>query len=132
MLDAAEGETHIIDGYEFSYGYKDITRFPPAYEKMKSGVLKIVADPAKYHQFFNFAFGVWMDDDWRKKGWNEQDPQKNFYAPADFEHSVRAALQTTDRYVWIYTEQPRWWTEQGTPAKLPPQYEQAIRAAAGR
>jgi hypothetical protein len=132
MVDAADGNTHIIDGYEFSYGFKDVSRFPVARETMNSGVLKVVADAARYKQFFNCAFGVWLDEDWRKKGWNEQDPQKNFYSPTDFQRSVRSALQSSDRYVWIYTEQPRWWTAEGAPAKLPPQYEQALRAAAGR
>lgn len=29
------------------------------------------------------------------------------------------------RYVWIYTEQPRWWTNE----RLPPAYIDALRAA---
>jgi hypothetical protein len=32
---------------------------------------------------------------------------------------LRAALATADEYVWIYTEQPRWWTPVGTSTNLP-------------
>lgn len=32
--------------------------------------------------------------------------------------------------VWIYSEQPRWWSNEGHPIRLPPAYEAAIRRAA--
>jgi hypothetical protein len=38
---------------------------------------------------------------------------------------MRIALRLTDRYVLIYTEKPRWWTNE----KLPPAYIQALEAA---
>ena len=42
MLDAAQGKSRIIDGFESSYTFKDTTRFAPAYKSMKTGVLPIV------------------------------------------------------------------------------------------
>jgi hypothetical protein len=133
MLDAAEGGSKIVDGHELSYGYKDVGRFTPAYAAMKTGALKIMdADREKYAKHFSFGFGVWMDEDWRKHGWDVNDPSKNFYTPEAFERSVRTALETADDYVWIYTETPKWWSEQGGPQKLPPAYDAALRRAAGR
>ena len=132
MLDAARGKSHIIDGYESSYGYKDTSRFASAHQTMSSGLLPIVADPEKYHRYFQFGFGVWMDNQWRRVGWNPQDVSKNFYSPEDFEKSVRAALDRSDEYVWIYTETPKWWTANGKPDKLPEAYIQSLRQAAGR
>lgn len=132
MLDAAAGNTKIIDGYELSYAYKDTSRFAVAYRAMSSGVVPIVADPAKYRRVFSFGFGVWMDRNWRTIGWNTQDLGKNFYPPDAFEKTVRAALKTSDEYVWIYTEQPRWWSDQGKPLNLPAAYEQAVRRAKGK
>ena len=35
MLDAASGKTRIIDGYEYSYGYKQVDRFDTGYATMK-------------------------------------------------------------------------------------------------
>jgi hypothetical protein len=131
LLDAAAGDTRLVDGYEISYGYKDTTRFPKALATMKTGVLPFVkADPAKYAKHFSASFGLWMDHDWRKKGWNTEDPSKNFYTPEAFEASLRAALRHADEYVWIYTETPRWWTAEGKPAKLPKAYDEAVRRTA--
>ena len=132
MLDAASGNTRIVDGYELSYSYKDTARFGEAYKIMSAGVLPIVSDKDKYRRVFSFGFGVWMDDDWRKRGWDTNDVQKNFYSPDAFANTVRAAIQTSDEYVWIYTEQPRWWSDAGGPAKLPDAYVQALRRATGR
>jgi len=132
MIDAAEGKAKIVDGYELSYGYRDPAQFDKAYETMKSGVLPIVkADHEKYRRVMSFGFGVWLDYDWRAKGWDEKDPSKNYFTPDSFERSVRKALEAADGYVWIYTETPRWWSEEtkGRPVKLPPAYTEALRRA---
>ena len=79
-----------------------------------------------------FGFGLWVDYDWRVHGWNPRNVGANYFAPASFERSVRWALETTDEYVWIYTERPRWWTDDGGRRDLPPAYEEAIRRARKR
>jgi len=70
-------------------------------------------------RFFSFGFGIWIDYDWRKKGWDDQDVSKNYYTPEGFEKTVSTALKTADEYVWIYTETPRWWSAEGKTVKLP-------------
>jgi hypothetical protein len=131
LLDAAEGDTRIVDGHELSYGYKEPERFTKALANIKTGVLPFVGPgPDRYRKHFSAAFGLWMDQDWRKKGWDIQDPSKNYFTPEAFETSLRAALQNADEYVWIYTETPRWWTAEGKPAKLPKAYDDAVRRAA--
>ncbi len=133
MLDAADGKSRIVDGYELSYAYKDIAKFAPAYKTMAEGVLPFVkADHEKYRNVFSLGFGLWIDQDWRKNGWDEQDFSKNFYTPEQFEKSVRTALETSDEYVWVYSETPRWWSEEGKTVKLPNRYEEAVKKAAGR
>ena len=132
MLDAARGNTRIIDGYESSYGYKDTARFAAAYETMSTGVLAIVADPQKYRRHFQFGFGVWMDNNSHRQKWDVEDFPKNFYTPDAFAKTVRAALERTDEYVWIYTEEPKWWTDRGKADKLPPAYVDALRNSAAR
>jgi hypothetical protein len=74
------------------------------------------------------GFGIWMDCDWRGVGWHLDDLSKNHFTPAEFQGAVRSALETSDEYVWIYTEQPRWWTNE----KLPKEYVEALRNAALR
>jgi len=129
MVEAANDTVRLVDGHELSYSFQDTTRFTPAYQMMREGLLSLVADPGKYRRVFQFGFGVWMDCAWREAGWDDADFTKNFYTPEQFEATVRAALETCDEYVWIYTEQPRWWTAEGGPAKLPPEYHQAVARA---
>jgi hypothetical protein len=88
-----------------------------------------VADPEKYARVVSAGFGLWMDFDWRHRGWNADDPSKNYFTPETFEASLRRALERSDEFVWIYTETLRWWSEQGTRLKLPDAYEAAIRRA---
>ncbi len=132
MVESAKGQTRLIDGHESSYGYKDPSRFPIAYSAMKEDLLPIVNDPLKYHQVFSFGFGLWLDQDWRKLGWDENDLSKNYFPPEVFEASLGQALLVADEYVWIYTETPRWWSAEGHATKLPPAYEAAVRRARAR
>jgi hypothetical protein len=127
MVEAAKGRTRLIDGNESSYGYRDTNRFAAAYRGMKDDLLPIVREPAKYRQVFSFSFGLWLDNDWRKLGWNETDFSRNYFSPETFEASVRQALAVADDYVWIYSETPRWWSKEGTPVKLPNAYDAALR-----
>jgi hypothetical protein len=131
MVEAARGKARIVDGFELSYGYKEPKAFDDAYRLMTEGVLPIVADPEKYRRVVSAGFGLWMDHEWRTRGWDEADPSKNFLTPEAFEASVRKALERSDEYVWIYTETPRWWSADGHPIKLPSAYEAAIRRARG-
>lgn len=129
MIDAAEGGSRIIDGHELSYGYREPAQFDEALRVMREGVLPIVAEPERYRRFVTPGFGLWMDYDWRTKGWDTEAPLNNYFTPEGFESSVRVALARTETYVWIYTETPRWWSAQGGPVKLPEGYDAALRRA---
>jgi hypothetical protein len=129
MFEQAAGKTTIVDGCELAYSYKDLTLFQRDYSLMRTGVLEIVQNPKKYHDQVSAGFGLWLDFDSHKRVWDPVNLTTNYFSPAEFENSVRAALQRSDRYVWIYTEQPRWWTENGEPKGLPQQYIEAIRRA---
>jgi len=119
MARAAEGETELIDGYEISYGYRDPEQFDAARETV-----------GRLSPRLGLGFGLWLDYDWREKGWDVNNPGLNYFTPGGFETSVRAALERTDEIVWVYTETPRWWTAEGGPAvNLPAPYVEAIRRA---
>jgi len=130
MVDVALPTVTIVDGFELAYSYKDVLRFTPGYKIMAEDVLKIVkADHDKYRSVFSFGFGVWMDCDWRKNGWDVTDFSKNFYTPDEFKATLATALKTSDEYVWVYTETPRWWTASGKSDKLPQEYFDATMRA---
>lgn len=129
MLDAAAPDVKLIDGMELSYAYQTAAEFTKARQVFTTDVLPFVGNPDAYRAHFQQGFGLWLDEDWRKKGWNDADPAKNYFTPEKFESATREALRTSDRYVWIYTEQPRWWTTAGKPEKLPAAYDAALRNA---
>ncbi len=130
MIEAAEGNTKIVDGFEVSYGWRK-NEFPDGYREMREGVLPIVADPAKYAKVVSAGFGLWMDYDWRKTAWDTKDFSRNHFTPEQFEKSLTAALARSDEYVWVYTEKPWWWGPEGS-KELPDAYISAVRSARGR
>ncbi len=132
MIEAAKGRTRIVDGHETAYGYKNAAQFAAARKGTTQELLPIVRDPAPYARVLSIGFGIWMDHDWRKAGWNTEDPSKNYFSPEALENSVREALQQADEYVWIYSETPRWWSDDGKPVKLPEPYDAALRRAKAR
>jgi len=125
MLEACSEETTIVDAWESSYSYKQQSQFEQAYQTIKKKALGWTAVPDRYRRQVKAGFGIWMDSNWRHKGWNITDLTKNHFSPAEFENAVRSALQVSDEYVWIYTEKPRWWSKE----KLPQAYVDALANA---
>ena len=132
MIEAAQGGSQLIDGWESAYSYFEEKKFITARRMIHKDVLAMVADPGKYQKVFSASFGLWMDYRWRQQGWNVEHPELNPQPPDKFEENVRIALKYADEYVWIYSETPRWWSDQGGPVKLPAAYDAAIRRAASR
>ena len=128
LVEGIKGKTILVDGHEYSYHYRDVAKFDQAYKAMSQDLLVIVKDPEKYKQVVSLGFGVWMDDNSGKLGWDDTDFSKNYFTPEVFEASVRKALETSDEYVWIYTERAKWWSDKG-PVKLPAAYDAALRRA---
>jgi hypothetical protein len=132
MVEAANGKSRIINGYEFAYYFREPSEFSEAYFTSKNIVQLIIADPRKYLRVFSFSFGLWMDANWRETDWHTDDPSRNFYTPEQFETNVRNAWKKADEYVWIYTEQPRWWSEpNGTKSRIPNSYINGLERAIG-
>jgi polygalacturonase len=130
MLDAAQGKSQLIDGWESAYSFFEEKKFRTARRMIHKDILALTADPEKYQKVFSASFGLWMDYQWKDKGWNIEHPELNPTPPNKFEEIVRSALQYADEYVWVYSETPRWWSNKGGPEKLPPAYDTAIRRAA--
>ncbi|MDQ2901900.1 MAG: hypothetical protein M3Y07_19205 [Acidobacteriota bacterium] len=130
MLAAVKGKTRIIDGFEFAYSCKEPACIRDGYQEMKRGVLPLVSEKKKYRKAFSFSFGIWVDANWRQAGWHPADLTANFHTPGQFETVVKTALETADEYVWIYSENPKWWTEpSGESAGMPPAFQTALDRA---
>jgi hypothetical protein len=122
MLDAARGSTRIVDGYEISYGFTHPRQFDEARTLVKEGVLPIVGNPAAYDKHVSLAFGLWLDYDWRRLGFDSEVPEKNYFFPERWAASLARAREMSDEYVWIYTEQLRWWGPEAAQHPVPRAY----------
>ena len=125
MLEACSEQTKIVDAWEYSYPYKERKPIRGGLQTVKENRSSGLPQPDKYRRHVQAGFGIWMDCRWRQVGWNLDDFSKNHFTPAEFETAVRSALDVSDEYVWIYTEQPRWWTNE----RLPTEYVSALKHA---
>lgn len=126
VLDASSKETVIVDAYEFAYPYKERKQFEAAHDTITKKALDWTTAPEKYKAHVRAGFGLWMDH--KRKGWDVADFSKNYFSPAEFESAIRSALEVSDGYVWIYSERPKWWTNE----MLPKEYVEALAKARAR
>ncbi len=126
MIDGAKQPSRLVDGHEMSYGYLDAPAFARARQTITADAAALSINRPGYEQFVSPGFGIWLDYDWQKKGWNPADSQSNHFSPERLETSLRAAIEQSDEFVWIYSEKPRWWSEKG-PVDLPSPYVETIR-----
>ena len=61
MVDAAEGGSHLIDGWESAYSYFEEKKFRTARRMIHQDVLAMAADRVKYPKVFSASFGLWLD-----------------------------------------------------------------------
>src|SRR3954469_11087806 len=80
MFAAARGKTIFVDGHETAYSWREPEKFAEGYKETEDRLLPIVSDEERYHQFVSIGFGLWLDHDWRKRGWSE-DASKNYFTP---------------------------------------------------
>jgi len=118
----------VVDGFEGAYPFKRAEQFREARETILVKGPGWSAAPEMYRRHVRAAFGLWMDHDWRRRGWDLSDFTRNHFTPSEFEGAVRSAMAASDGYVWIYTEKPRWWTRE----ELPEEYMEALRRARSR
>ena len=128
MVSAASDSAVIVDGHELSYPYRDPARFAAKADSMRNGVQRLAAQPDRYRKRLSVSFGIWLDNNHYELGWDARDPSRNHFTPGAFATSVQAALDHADRYVWIYTETPQWWSRSGGPQALPAAYDSVLRA----
>jgi hypothetical protein len=83
----------LVDGYEFAYGFKEERRFREGRQRIRAEAVTLSSVPDRYRRRVRAAFGLWVDYGGK--------PQH--LSPPEFQRSVRAALDKSDAYVWIYS-----------------------------
>ena len=89
LIECAKGKTRIVDGFEQSYGYREITQFEQAHETITLKAAGLMSDPPAYRASSPLGFGLWLDHDWRRNGWKPDQPESNYFSPQRFESALR-------------------------------------------
>jgi hypothetical protein len=118
IIRAASPDSLIIDGWEFSYGYRTEKQFETAHATIYEGITTRTELEEAALQRYRCSFGLWVD---HGKFWSDSDIGKNYFTPDAFGNSLRLAIKHSDRYVWIYSEKANWWN-----GKMPGPYLDAL------
>jgi hypothetical protein len=113
MLEAASERTAFVDALELAYPSKTRAQFEFFHVHVHVGGKNLSSIPDIYEKRMRVGFGIWLDYDWRNKGWDPNTPQKNHFTPDELREALRAAMAVSDRYVWLYSEKANWWTGTG-------------------
>ncbi len=125
MMEAADEKAKFVDLCEFAYGSKERHQFLEAYHSIVNKAVAFSLLPELYRSKIRVGFGLWLDYNSTRQPWDVNDFNKNYFSPSEFQNSLQTALELTDEYVWIYSQQPRFFP----PSNLPNAYLQAIKQA---
>ena len=125
LLDAATDTTKIIDGWEISYYFTRREQFSVVKAMMSKELVAFSGNAAQYQKLVRPAFAVYMDRGYAVHGWNAELWWLNAFSPVQLQTQLEYAFEATDQYVWLYSEHPKWWTNEN----LSPDYIEAVRAA---
>ena len=122
MCEAATSGATIVDGYESSYGFKTRKLFQDGRKLLLESSRRISTDPKAFTDHIRAGFGIYADKGWPERGgWHSDDFSKNYWTPESLRASLAYALESSDRYVWIYSEELRWWN-----FNVPAPYQDAL------
>lgn len=126
LLEASGPETKLVDLWEFGHTYQKKEQFLGGRDAIKKDALAISAVPAVYRTKVQAGCSLRLDYQPPRARWNTKYLSRNFFSPARFRRALHAALEVSDRYVWIYSEAgPDFFPRKD----LPEDYLRAIRAA---
>ncbi len=145
ILAAKPRSMTVVEGHEPSYPFRYCHQFQEAYRRLRNECRRLSSVPKQYDQELEIGFGIWMDYEsgescapyhkerkpcpWADPNlYSEQD--RHLVDPQIFERAVASALDLSDRYVWLYSHEPKWWTSASPDGEnLPVEFVQAVERA---
>ena len=124
MLAATAPEASYVDLWEYGHGYADAEDFDKAIAVIKKPAL--TSDPDLYRRMIHVGSSIRIDFAPRGRPWSPLTPEQNFFSPERFGQSLKLAMRMSERYVWIYSEEPPRFFPQ---ANLPAEYLLAMENA---
>ena len=129
MLDGLEPETELIDGNEHAYYYTSRSEFEKAFVDVKQRYLFLIApeNRKKYTSqvkvaaamYMDHIFGIHMHPGTSIGAYLTESNRLKL-----FEHNLFYGLNTSEEYVWCYSEKMNWWR-----GKVPTGSHEAIKSA---
>lgn len=134
MLDAAGPEVVITDGNEPAYYYTSPLNYYNVYHLIRQRALSMVApeNVRKYQTQVQVSQALYVDYVFALGVWGERAVPARMLTAEErakwFEHNTYYALQSSDEFVWLYSEKMNWWKNTG----LPPGMHEAVESAKGK
>lgn len=126
LLEASAPDAKFVDLWEFGHRYRTREQFRKGRAEIKNGALAVSSNPEAYRAALTPGMSLRIDFNPPRTDWQTQYLQRNFFSPNRFERALRGALDVSDRYVWIYSEEgPEFFPR----ARLPRPYLKAMRNA---
>ncbi len=94
VLEALPDGATFVDGFEFSYGFKERAQFVHGYHQVREEAASLSAVPALYRQKVRVGFGLMLD--------YEDNPA--YFSVSELRNAVAHALEISDGYVWLYSQ----------------------------
>lgn len=103
-IESTGSKSYLIDGTEGAYKLRGEDGYTAARTQVRTALKNLSTAPQLYERYVRIGFGKWLDAGGGDAGvWDPADVSKNYYSPAEWERSLRAALKHTDEYVWIWS-----------------------------
>ncbi len=139
ILDAIAEDVNFIDGNEEAYYYTSALEYYKIRNDIENEMRALV--PTGLHQKYkaNYHLGHAVSTDYIAGNWAgllngfsyRLSGQGAVLTPSErarwFEHNMYYALQTSDEYVWLYSEDMNWWTGERVPEGFPEALNRAKR-----
>lgn len=124
MCEVATPQTTIIDGYEQSYPFRELSQYQYGRQIILQYARNLVQDRASFTRHMRAGFGVWADYDSGRIGWHPDCFAMNYFTPEELRATLSHALRVSDKYVWVYSERLKWWD-----FNVPSEYRDALALA---
>jgi hypothetical protein len=112
ILEGVGDEGALIDGYEFAYGFKKRAQFLEGYRRVRGQAIALSEVPEAYRSRMRAGFGIRLD----------HFDKLDYFTPEELRGALQAALDVSDGYVWLYSQEARFFP----PAGVSPAHLQAI------
>jgi hypothetical protein len=103
VLDGIGEEGTYVDGFEFAYGYKKREQFVEGYRRIHGAARALSEVQDQYRRKVRAGFGIRLD----------HYDRLDYFTPEELRRSLQAALEVSDGYVWLYSQQARFFPPVG-------------------